>query len=196
MALKPGNGLHAWEIAVTKKLVGESRRRSRSLYREEFDDLMHACLLRWLEVRPKAVPDPDGSTMAFLATVVRNKLIDLARNRGAGKRRSEQEAVSLDEPVGEAGDSLTFADLVDAEQGREPGDYERFDPIDIQIDVADVIRRLTPEQQRLCELLGAQGLSIKAAAEKLRIPRATLYEEIKRIRAIFARHGLDEYLRP
>ena len=58
------------------------------------------------------------------------------------------------------------------------------------------MRRLTSEQRRLCELLGAQGLSIKEAAERLRIPRATLYEEIKRIRAIFARHGLDDYLRP
>ena len=196
MALKPGNGLHAWEIAVTKKLVGESRRRSRSLYREEFDDLMHACLLRWLEVRPKAVPDPDGSTMAFLAKVVRNKLIDLARNRGAGKRRGEREAVSLDEPVGEADDSLTFAELIDAEQGRDLGGQESFDPADIRIDVTEVMRRLTPEQRRLCDLLGAQGLSIKEASEKLRIPRATLYEEITRIRKIFALHGLDDYLQP
>jgi DNA-directed RNA polymerase specialized sigma24 family protein len=56
--------------------------------------------------------------------------------------------------------------------------------------------RLTPEQRRLCDLLGAQGLSIKEASEKLRIPRATLYEEIKRIRKIFALHGLDDYLQP
>lgn len=40
MALKAGEGLQRWEIAVTKKLVGEFRRRSRSLAREEFDDLV------------------------------------------------------------------------------------------------------------------------------------------------------------
>ena len=44
MALKAGEGLRQWEIAVTKKLVGEVRRRSRSLAREEFDDLIQACL--------------------------------------------------------------------------------------------------------------------------------------------------------
>ena len=37
--------------------------------------------------------------------------------------------------------------------------------------------------------------SIKEAAEKLRIPRGTLYEEINRIRKIFADQGLGDYLR-
>ena len=196
MALKQGNGLHAWEIAVTRKLVGESRRQSRSLYREEFDDLMQECLLHWLSVRERAVPEPGGPPIGYMARVIRNKLIDLAREREADKRRGDQETVSLDDTLGESENAPSFADLVDAEQGREPGGRERFDPVDIHIDVANVMRRLTPEQRRLCELLGAQGLSIKEAAEKLGIPRATLYEEIRRIRTIFARHGLDDYLRP
>jgi RNA polymerase sigma-70 factor (ECF subfamily) len=38
-------------------------------------------------------------------------------------------------------------------------------------------------------MLGEEGLSIKEAAERLRIPRGTLYEEIKRIRRIFAAAG-------
>ena len=50
-------------------------------------------------------------------------------------------------------------------------------------------------QQRLCLLLGEEGLSVKEAAEQLRIPRGTLYEEIKRIRKVFSDHGLDDYLR-
>ena len=196
MALKQGRGLHAWEIAVIKKLVGEFRRQSRSMHREEFDDLVQECLLHWLNVRERVAVESGGPPIGYMARVIRNKLIDLAREREADKRRGDQETVSLDDKVGESEDAPTFADLVDAEQGRETGDRERFDPIDIHIDVADVMRRLTPEQQRLCELLGAQGLSIKEAAEKLRIPRATLYEEIRRIRTIFARHGLDDYLRP
>ena len=35
----------------------------------------------------------------------------------------------------------------------------------------------------------------KVAAEQLRIPRGTLYEEIKRIRRTFAEHGLGDYLK-
>ena len=196
MALKQGNGLHAWEIAVTRKLVGEFRRRSRSLYREEFDDLVQECLLHWLNVRERVAPDPGGPPIAYMARVVRNKLIDLARELETDKRRGDQHSVSLDDTLGESEDAPTYADQIDAEQAREQGDCERCDPIDIHLDVTDVMRRLTSEQRRLCELLGAQGLSIKEAAERLRIPRATLYEEIKRIRAIFARHGLDDYLRP
>jgi len=45
MALKPGDGLDKWELAVEKKLVGEFRRRSRILDRHEFDDMGQDCLL-------------------------------------------------------------------------------------------------------------------------------------------------------
>lgn len=59
MALKPGDGLDKWEIAVAKKVVGELRRRSRILGREEFDDLVQDCLLHWIGVRRKLAHDPD-----------------------------------------------------------------------------------------------------------------------------------------
>ena len=45
--------LQQWEIAVTRKVVGEFRRRSRSLAREEFDDLIQDCLAHWIVVRQK-----------------------------------------------------------------------------------------------------------------------------------------------
>jgi hypothetical protein len=67
MALKQGNGLQGWEIAVTKKLIGEFRRRSRSLYREEFDDLLQECLMHWLEVRQQ-LPSPRSTATNAFAT--------------------------------------------------------------------------------------------------------------------------------
>ena len=63
-----------------------------------------------------------------------------------------------------------------------------------RIDLARAMALLTSAQQRLCQLLGEEGLSIKEAAERLRIPRGTLYEEIKRIRRIFDQQGLGNYL--
>jgi RNA polymerase sigma-70 factor (ECF subfamily) len=194
MALKHGEELQQWEIAVAKKLVGEFRRRSRRLEREEFDDLLQECLTHWIEVRGKLAPDPEGPPVAYMARVVRNKLTDMIREQGATKRGGDTDTVSLDAPVSESDDAPTFADLVDAATSGPPGEEHPIDRNDARIDIAGALRQLTPRQRRLCTLLGEEGLSIKEAAERLRIPRGTLYEEIKRIRKIFAEHGLEGYL--
>ena len=109
MALKAGEGLQRWEIAVTKKLVGEFRRRSRSLKREEFDDLMQECLAHWIVVRRKLAPDPDAPPVGYMAQVIRNKLTDLIREREADKRAGEQEALSLDAALDGSDDGLTLS---------------------------------------------------------------------------------------
>jgi RNA polymerase sigma-70 factor (ECF subfamily) len=195
MALKHGDELQGWEIAVAKKLIGEFRRRSRSLNREDFDDLLQECLAHWLEVRQKLDPDPNGRPMAYMARVVRNKLIDLARERESAKRRGDLDSVSLDETVSESDDAPTFSDLVDAASSSQPGEEGSLDPDDARIDLAKAMQRLTPHQRRLCELLIQHGFNVKEVAEQLRIPRGTLYEEIKRIRKVFADQGLGEYLK-
>jgi RNA polymerase sigma-70 factor (ECF subfamily) len=195
MALKAGKGLQTWEIAVTKKLVAEFRRRSPSLIREEFEDLVQECLMHWLEASTHAIPDPDGPPIAYLSRVVRNKLIDLVREREADKRRGELNAVSLDGPVGDGDDARTLAELIDIDPVLDPDRQASLTASDLRVDIGKVIEGLTPAQRRLCALFGAEGLSIKAAAERLGIPRGTLYEEIKRIRKVFAAHGLDDYLR-
>lgn len=194
MALNQGKELQQWEIAVAKKLVGEFRRRSRRLEREEFDDLLQECLMHWIEVRGKLVPNPGGPPVAYMARVLRNKLTDMLREQGASKRGAEFITISLDVAVNDSDDAPTFADLLDAAAIREPGEAHSVDRNDARIDIAKALLRLTPRQRRLCMLLGEEGLSIKEAAEQLRIPRGTLYEEIKRIRKVFADHGLGDYL--
>lgn len=195
MAFKNRQDLQRWEIAVAKKLIGEFRRRSRSFDREEFDDLLQECLTHWFEVRRQLDPDPEDPPIAYMARVVRNKLIDLAREREAAKRRGDLDSLSLDETVSESDDAPTFTDLVDAIRSGEPGGDGLLDPGDARIDIAKALRKLTPRQRHLCELLSEQGLSVTEAAERLRIPRGTLYEEIKRIRKVFADHGLGDYLK-
>ncbi|BAP89129.1 putative uncharacterized protein [Burkholderiales bacterium GJ-E10] len=78
---------------------------------------------------------------------------------------------------------------------KRAGDHQGVDRHHARIDLARVLVQLTPAQRRLCAMLGEDGLSIKEAAERLRIPRGTLYEEIKRIRKIFADHGIGDYLK-
>ena len=195
MKHKNGEDLQKWEIAVAKKLIGEFRRQSRSLARDDFDDLLQECLMHWLEVRQRLSPNPGGPPIAYLARVMRNKLIDLAREREAAKRQGDLDSVSLDDTLSASEDAPTFAELFDAVRSGEQSAENVLDPSDARIDIAKAMSKLTSRQRRLCVLLGEQGLSIKEAAERLRIPRGTLYEEINRIRKVFADYGLGDYLK-
>ena len=195
MALKPGDGLEKWEIAVAKKVVGEFRRRSRILGREEFDDLVQVCLLHWIGVRRKLAPDPDKPPVGYMAQVLRNKLTDSMREQGAEKRAGDLGAISLDATIDGSEDGMTLAESLEASESTQAGEMGDTDRHHVRMDLLRVMARLTPSQQRLCVMLGEEGLSVKEAAGQLRIPRGTLYEEIKRIRMVFAEHGLGGYLK-
>ena len=195
MRLKDGAGLEQWEIAVTNKIVAEFRRRFRSLAREEFDDLQQECLVHWLQVRGKLTPIRDSPPLAYMAQVLRNKLTDLVREHEADKRAGEQEALSLDASIDGSEDGLTLGDVIaDVDLGESRNDVGGARH-QASIDIGRALARLEPKQRRLCVMLGEEGLSVKEAAVRLRIPRGTLYEEIKRIRKIFADQGLDDYLK-
>ena len=194
MALRPGVGLDGWEIAVAKKLVGEYRRRSRSLERYEFEDLVQDCLLHWITVRGSLDRDPANPPLGYIATVLRNWLADLVRKRGTDKRSGDLDTPSLDASIDGSDDGMTLAELLDVSQSRDSaGDGETHHHM--HLDLLRACAHLTPAQQRLCLMLGEEGLSVKAAAEQLGIPRGTLYEEINRIRKLFADHGMEIYLR-
>ena len=194
MALRPGVGLDGWEIAVAKKLVGEYRRRSRILERYEFEDLVQDCLLHWITVRRSLDRDPANPPLGYMATVLRNWLADLVRKRGTDKRSGDLDTPSLDASIDGSDDGMTLAELLDVSQSRDSaGDGETHHHM--RLDLLRTCAHLTPAQQRLCLMLGEEGMSVKAAAEHLRIPRGTLYEEINRIRKLFADHGLEIYLR-
>ena len=194
MALRPGVGLDGWEIAVAKKLVGEYRRRSRILDRYEFEDLVQDCLLHWITVRRSLDRDPANPPLGYMATVLRNWLADLVRKRGTDKRSGDLDTPSLDASIDGSDDGMTLAELLDVSQSRDSaGDGETHHHM--HLDLLRACAHLTPAQQRLCLMLGEEGLSVKAAAEQLGIPRGTLYEEINRIRKLFADHGMEIYLR-
>ena len=104
------------------------------------------------------------------------------------------DALSLDAPIDGSDDGVTLAELL-ADNEIPPDEAGAIDPRHARIDIGRAMARLTPVQRRLCQMLGEEGLSVKEAAERLRIPRGTLYEEIKRIRKVFADHGLGDYLK-
>ena len=112
-----------------------------------------------------------------------------------GPRAGEQEALSLDAALDGSDDGLTLADLLAEEESAQQDEAGAVDRHHACIDIGRALARLTPVQRQLCRMLGEEGLTIKEAAERLRIPRGTLYEEIKRIRRVFADQGLGDYLK-
>ena len=137
--------------------------------------------------------DPVNPPLGFMATVLRNWLADLVRERGTDKRSGDLDTPSLDASIDGSEDGMTLAELLDVSQSRDSAsDGETHHHM--HLDLLRASAHLTPAQQRLCLMLGEEGLSVKAA-EHLGIPRGTLYEEINRIRKLFADHGLEIYLR-
>ncbi len=146
-------------------------------------------------MRQKLSPDPDNPPVGYMAQVIRNKLTDLMREQMAERRAGNRDALSLDATIDGSEDGMTFGELLADDESTAGGDHPGLDRQHARIDVARALDRLSPAQRRLCVMLGDEGLSIKEAAERLRIPRGTLYEEIKRIRKVFADHGLGDYLK-
>ena len=195
MASTPGAGFMQWEIAGTRKLVGEFRRRSRNLAREDFDDLIQDCLVHWLMVRGRLISEPDKPPIAFLARVIRNKLTDRVRGQISGKRGGGLDAVSLDTLIAEGGEGRALDDCRAMFALAPDGEVYGVDDRHVCLDVSRVFARLTPAQQRLSLLLSEEGLSITEAGARLNLSRGKLYTEIKRIRKIFTAQGLADYFK-
>lgn len=153
---------------------------------------MQECLVHWLTVRGDIDPTRAVTRTAFMARVVHNKLMDLVRERESDKRKAGYDSISLDEPLGEQEDSSRVLDLIDQAHG-EGADRTVAD--DARLDLEKAFARLTPRQRQLCQLLGEEGLNVQEASRRLGLPRATLYDELKRIRKVFTELGIEDYLK-
>ncbi len=184
-----------WEIAIAKKLVSNFRSTSKTLAREEFDDLLQECLFHWHQVRDDVDPERETSRRASMARVIRNKLTDLEREGESDKRKMTYVSLSLDAPVGETEDAPTLIEMIDPHATTDtPSESEPLQ-LQMKIDIARMLKRLTSRQRKLCHLLREQGLNVKEAAQQMKLPRATVYDELKRIKAVFKREGLEGYLK-
>jgi len=178
-----------WEIAIAKNLVNEFQKTRPCLQREGFEDLLQECLTHWFFVRTGYESGREASQQTYMGRVLRNKLTDIVREQEADKRKISHLAVSLDGPLGDHDDSDALEDSI---ADKQPAPYLQ---IELKIDLNKVLEKLSGKQQKLCHLLGPSGLSIKEASEHLNTPRTTIYDEIERIRKIFVKEGLEEYLK-
>lgn len=101
-----------WEIAVAKKLIHDYRESWKCLKRDDFDDLLQECLMRWLEVRDTYEQDRKASEKTFMARIVRNLLINIVEKATAEKRKAFYDSESLDAPISDEEDAPTLKDQI------------------------------------------------------------------------------------
>jgi len=101
--------------------------------------------------------------------------------------------VSLDAPVTAADDAPTWRDVLSTRMAETPA--PAADQTIVRLDLLRLVAALTPQQQRLCALLAEEGLTVTEVAERLGVSRPTVYDELRKLRKLFAAHGLQHYLR-
>lgn len=189
MSLNYGGLFESWELAVAKRLVSDYRKEWKCLEREGFDDLLQECLMHWLDVRDGYDAGRDASKQTFMAKVIKNKLSNIVEKATAEKRRTIYESVSLDESLNDDENAPTLKDKIPDTKDTSP-----HTNIELKIGLSKAYQKLTPQQKKLCELLGEEGLSVTEASKEMKKHRRHLYREIARIREVFEKEGLKDYL--
>lgn len=165
-------------------LVRKFQRKFEDLIDEGFEDLLQECLIHWLFTKDQYDAGEGVSMRTFLDKVVSNKLLDLVRQKYAKKRKGFYKHLSLEELPGQKEEKF----LADKSSVNSLYNSELPEA------VRKTLEKLSTRQRELCGLLGEEGLSVREASRHLNIPRATLQDEIKRIKEIFKKQGLQDYL--
>lgn len=179
----------SWEIAVAKKVINDYRREHKYLARDGLDDLLQECLMRWLEVRDRYDPARGASKKTYMAEVIRGVLRKLVEKARTDKRKAIYESVSLEEPLNDDEDEPTLKDKLVKEEDIPPQAKS-----ELKIDISRVLQKLTPQEQKLCKLIGEEGLSINEACKYFSKHRSVVYRDVLRIRKLFEEEGLKGYL--
>ncbi len=180
-----------WEIGVAKNVISRFRKQWKCLDLEGFDDLLQECLTHWHFSKDDYDSAAGANIRTFMARVLEHKLQHIIEKLTTDKRKVSSECVSLDERISDEDDSPTFLDRLSEDKILSSNLHVSAE---LTIDLTCAIQRLTPKQQELCRLLGEEGMSMSEASQTLKTPRGTLYEEIKRIKAIFEKANLHDYL--
>jgi RNA polymerase sigma-70 factor (ECF subfamily) len=119
--------------------------------------------------------------------VLRSRLLDIERTAKADKRGGGERPLSLDAPAtrGDEDATLPEARLADA-------DDTEMDAV-ARLSRAALLSNLSRRQRELALGLEA-GLSMSELSKRLRVPRTTLYDELRRVRETFRDEDLSKFL--
>jgi len=179
-----------WELRNARSLVKEFQGDFSCLGKEGFEDLLQECLTHWFFVKDQYGNIQEKTHKPLLKEIIKNKLHDIFVDKEAQKRKMLYKAKSLDEIL-ESSDE----DSLDGIFTVHDDGFQKMPKEELSFAIAKASQGLSLRQRRLCKVLGEDGLNIYQASKVLKIPRTTIYEEISRIREVFRKEGLDDYLR-
>lgn len=185
------DGYGVWLIRKkAKQLVGRA-----GFTESDREDLEQEMILDLLSRLPK-YDSTRAKRNTFIARVVEHKVATLIAERKAQKRDYRTPVCSLNDRLGDMeGNSIEREATINQEDyfcrtrklTRSIEDHR-----DLSIDTRDVIAELPPELKKLCFRLQCQ--TIAEIVRETGIPRSTIYESIKKLRALFEEAGLGDYL--
>ena len=159
------------------------------------EDLEQEMILDLLQRLPKYDPDR-AQRNTFIARVVEHKIATIIEARKAGLRDYRLCNCSLNDRLeDEEGGSVERMETIDQEDYlRRTGRLSRpaSELRDLSLDVRKAIEKLPPELRELCRRLDTD--TVTEISRDTGIPRGTIYESIKKLRAIFEDAGLRDYL--
>jgi len=159
------------------------------------EDLEQEMILDLLRRLPKFDPKRAGRN-TFIARIVEHKVATIIEAQKAGMRDYRLCSCSLNDRLeDEEGRSIERMETIDQEDYlRRTGKLSRpmSELRNLSIDLRRAVQTLPPELRELCKRL--QTESVTEISRDTGIPRGTIYESIKKLRAIFEDAGLKDYL--
>lgn len=177
-----GSLFQEWETSLARSAVSRFQARYPWLKIPDGDDLLQECLIQWYLTRDRFDGEQGASLSTYMSRVVDKRLQTILREQFYSNRRINQFAGSLERQLKESGDTLVS--LV-------PSRETEVD-IALALDVRSALNELTSSQRDICALL-SQGYPVLTIAVALGRPRTTVRRQIKKIREVFLRRGLDNY---
>jgi RNA polymerase sigma-70 factor (ECF subfamily) len=161
------------------------------------EDLEQEMILDLLHRLPKYNPKR-ARRNTFIARVVEHKVATIIEARKAGMRDYRLCRCSLNDRFeNEEGNFIERMESIDQEDYLlRTGQLPRSTPDKRRLatDIRKTIDSLSPELRELCIRLATD--TVMEISRDTGIPRGTIYESIKKLRAIFEDTGLREYLHP
>jgi len=170
------------EFAIARKISSEFLANHSWIKGYGLEDLIQECLIQWHLARHTYDVSKGASRRTYMANVARHRLQNILEEQLAEKRGADRNAMSLDQPLPDQ--QATLEDLIPALEN-----YDLF----LRLDLERTMAKLSVLQKKVGLFLW-QGYSVTEIARELGKGRASIYDEISRIKKIFRDEGLDEYL--